>query len=425
MFIDKAKILVKAGKGGDGIVAFRKEMFVPNGGPNGGDGGKGGNVIFEVDTNMRTLMDFRYKRKFAAENGQNGGQTNMSGKKGNDIVVKVPPGTIIKDEATERTIADLVNEGDRVIVAKGGNGGKGNQHFATATRQAPMFAESGQQGEEKSVVLELKLIADVGLVGFPNVGKSTLLSVTTSAKPKIANYHFTTLTPNLGVVEVNNTSFVLADIPGLIEGAHEGVGLGHEFLRHVERTKLLIHVIDVSGIEGRDPLTDFEQINEELVKYNPVLAKREQVVACNKMDLPEGQEKYKEVEEILKEKGYKVFPISAATNKGLSDLMSYVALRLSEIEKIPLVKEEEDNVEYDYGQERRTNINIEKQNNQYIISGSSIDRLLASTNFDDPDSLKYFQRSLRKWGIIDELKKLGIGDGDLVKMNDFEFEYYD
>ncbi len=334
MFIDKAKISLKAGKGGDGAVAFRREIYVPAGGPAGGDGGKGGDIIFEVDEGMRTLMDFRYKKHYKAENGEDGKNKNMYGKDGQDLILKVPPGTIIREETTGHIVADLTDHEETVVAARGGRGGKGNTHFKTSTRQAPRFAIAGDHGQELTVILELKLIADVGLIGFPNVGKSTLLSVVTSAKPKIANYHFTTLTPNLGVVETKyGDSFVLADIPGLIEGAHEGTGLGHEFLRHVERTKLLIHVLDTSGIEGRDPLEDFEKINAELHLYNEELANKPQVVAANKIDIPDSSDKIDHLKESLKEDGIEVFPISAVTSRGVDKLLAYVSKRLKELEE--------------------------------------------------------------------------------------------
>lgn len=425
MFIDKAKIFVKGGKGGDGIVSFRREKYVPAGGPDGGDGGKGGSVIFEVDEGLRTLMDFRYKKRYVAGHGENGKGKKMHGKDGEDLVLKVPPGTIVKDEKTNLIIADLVEHGQQAIIAKGGRGGRGNIHFTTATRQAPNFAESGGFPEERWVILELKLLADVGLVGFPNVGKSTILSIVTSAKPKIANYHFTTITPNLGVVEVDKKSFVLADIPGLIEGAHQGVGLGLEFLRHVERTKLLIHVVDVSGIEGRDPIDDFNKINEELSKYTVQLAKKPQVVVANKMDLLESKEPFHQFEAEMKKRGYEVFPISAATNQGLLELMRYVAKKLEEIEDMPIFEEEETFKYYTLEEGEDKKIIVRKENDYYVLEGKGIEKLFRSTNFDDMDSLRYFQNFLMKKGIIGKLKELGIEDGDTVKIFDFEFEYYD
>ncbi len=328
-----AQIYIKAGKGGNGIVSFRREKYVPDGGPDGGDGGRGGSVIAIVDEGMKTLMDFRYKTKYYAEDGVNGKKKKMAGKNADDLILRVPPGTIIRDLETGGVIADLTEKDQKAVLAKGGKGGRGNPHFTTSTRQAPTFAEPGTYGQERTVVFELKMLADVGLVGFPNVGKSTMLSVLTKAKPKIANYHFTTLKPNLGVVEIiKGKSFVLADIPGLIEGAAEGVGLGHDFLRHVERTKLLVHVVDISGVEGRDPIQDFDQINGELTKYSPKLAQREMVVAANKMDLLADDETYDKFVEELKGRGYTVFPISAATQEGINDLMLYVTERMDHIE---------------------------------------------------------------------------------------------
>ena len=342
MFIDKARIFVKSGNGGNGAVSFRREKYVPAGGPDGGDGGNGASVIFEVDLGLRTLMDFKYQRKYVAEHGEDGSKKRKAGRNGEDLILKVPPGTIIRDEATGLVIADLKEEGDRAVVAKGGRGGKGNQHFANAVRQAPAFARSGSDGVEKWVVLELKMIADVGLLGFPNVGKSTFLSVVTKAKPKIANYHFTTLTPNLGVVQTKfGESFVLADIPGLIEGAAEGVGLGHDFLRHVERTKVLIHIVDISGLEGRDALDDFDKINGELKLYNEKLATRPQVVVANKMDILEDESIFDEFKNELEGRGYKVFKMSAATRQGVDDVIAYVSELLREAEEIELVSEEE------------------------------------------------------------------------------------
>ncbi|ABW19290.1 GTPase ObgE [Alkaliphilus oremlandii] len=429
MFIDKAKIYLKAGKGGDGAVAFRREIYVPAGGPAGGDGGKGGNIIFQVDEGMRTLMDFRYQKHYSAENGEDGKNRNMYGKDGTDLVLKVPPGTIVREENTGEIIADLTGSEDQVVVARGGKGGKGNSHFKSSVRQAPRFAIAGERGQELTVVLELKLIADVGLVGFPNVGKSTLLSVVTSAKPKIANYHFTTLTPNLGVVRTKfGDSFVLADIPGLIEGAHEGTGLGHEFLRHVERTKLLIHVLDVAGLEGRDPLEDFEKINQELHLYNEKLAEKPQVVAANKTDIPGAEDNLEKLKAVLSERGIEVFPISAATSQGLDELLSYVSKRLKELEEIEALKADtapkEEKV-YKYEEtEDKYHFTVTRENDVYIVEGRFIERLINSTNFDDIDSLSYFQKVLRNRGVIDRLKEAGISEGDLVKMYSVEFEYF-
>lgn len=426
MFIDKARIHLKAGKGGDGAVAFRREIYVPAGGPAGGDGGKGGDIIFQVDEGMRTLMDFRYRKHYNATNGEDGKGKNMYGKAGEDLLLKVPPGTIIREETTGHIIADLTNHKESVIVARGGRGGKGNTHFKTSTRQAPKFAIAGEHGQELVVTLELKLIADVGLIGFPNVGKSTLLSVVTSAKPKIADYHFTTLTPNLGVVQTKyGDSFVLADIPGLIEGAHEGTGLGHEFLRHVERTKLLIHVLDVAGLEGRDPLEDFQKINQELYLYNEQLAEKPQVVAANKTDIPGSHTNFEKLKAALKEQEIEVFPISAATNQGLDELLAYVSKRLKELEELQeeAVVKEEKIYKYEDTEDRNYfAVNIE--DGVFIVEGKFIERLVNSTNFDDIDSLSYFQKVLRNKGIIDKLKELGVGEGDLVRMYGIEFDYF-
>ena len=428
MFVDQVEIYVKAGNGGHGAVAFRREKYIPAGGPAGGDGGKGGDVIFKVDPGIRTLMDFRYKKKHIAQNGENGGNKKMSGEKGENLIVKVPPGTIVRDKETNKIIADLTKPGEEEIIARGGKGGRGNQHFATSTRQAPRFAEGGVPGQERRLILELKLLADVGLLGFPNVGKSTLLSAVTKAKPKIADYHFTTLIPNLGVVEwKDGNSFVMADIPGIIEGAHEGAGLGHQFLRHVERTRLLIHVLDVSGMEGRNPIEDFKIINEELVNYNEKLAQRRQIVALNKIDLVLEEEQINAVKKQLKEMGYEVYTISAATKKGIEPLMDRVIELLEEIGEISSIfeEEEEEVVEDIYTlEEEEKGFTIRKENNQYIVEGPDLKRLIYSVNFEDLDSVRYFQKVLRNKGIIDELEDRGIEDGDIVKILDIEFEYY-
>lgn len=424
MFIDRARIYIKAGNGGNGVVSFRREKYVPAGGPDGGDGGKGGDVIFIVDEGIRTLIDFKYKKKYIAESGKNGQGSNKSGKGGSDLYIKVPQGTIIKDEATGRVLADLTKAGETFVAAKGGKGGKGNQHFATSTRQVPNFAQSGTPGEEKWINIELKLLADVGLIGYPNVGKSTLLASVTAARPKIADYHFTTLSPNLGVVYLEeNNSFVLADIPGLIEGAHEGTGLGHEFLKHIERTRLLIHVVDVSGIEGRDPLEDFFKINHELKNYNKLLADRKQIVAANKMDIPEGKENYNEFKSKIEEMGYKVFPISAATGKGVRELMLYTGQILKTIPETVLYDQHEEDDLVVYEIEEEEPFTIRKENEVYIVEGKLIEKILGKVNLNDYESLQYFQRSLIKAGIIDALKEAGIDEGDTVKMYDLEFEY--
>ena len=424
MFIDKAKIFVKAGNGGNGAVSFRREKYVPAGGPDGGDGGRGASVIFEVDNDLRTLMDFKYQRKYVATPGGDGSKKRQAGKNGEDLVLKVPAGTIIRDEATGKIIADLKEEGERAVVARGGRGGKGNQHFANAVRQAPNFAKSGTDGEERWVILELKMIADVGLLGFPNVGKSTFLSVVTAAKPKIANYHFTTLTPNLGVVKTKyGDSFVLADIPGLIEGAAEGVGLGHDFLRHVERTKVLIHIVDISGLEGRNALEDFDAINDELKLYNEKLSTRPQVVA-NKIDILEDESVYEEFKTTLEDRGYKVFKMSAATREGIDDVIAYVSQVLKDAEEIELVSEEELYVpELDAIEEEGLQVEIE--DGVYVVTGKALRRIMYSVNFEDMESIQFFQKAMESQGVFDKLREMGIEDGDTVKIYEIEFEFYD
>ena len=425
MFIDKAKIFVKAGNGGNGAVSFRREKYVPAGGPDGGDGGRGASVIFEVDNDLRTLMDFKYQRKYVATPGGDGSKKRQAGKNGEDLVLKVPAGTIIRDEATGKIIADLKEEGERAVVARGGRGGKGNQHFANAVRQAPNFAKSGTDGEERWVILELKMIADVGLLGFPNVGKSTFLSVVTAAKPKIANYHFTTLTPNLGVVKTKyGDSFVLADIPGLIEGAAEGVGLGHDFLRHVERTKVLIHIVDISGLEGRNALEDFDAINDELKLYNEKLSTRPQVVVANKIDILEDESVYEEFKATLEDRGYKVFKMSAATREGIDDVIAYVSQVLKDAEEIELVSEEELYVpELDAIEEEGLQVEIE--DGVYVVTGKALRRIMYSVNFEDMESIQFFQKAMESQGVFDKLREMGIEDGDTVKIYEIEFEFYD
>ena len=424
MFIDKARIFVKSGNGGNGAVSFRREKYVPAGGPDGGDGGNGASVIFEVDLGLRTLMDFKYQRKYVAEHGEDGSKKRKAGRNGEDLILKVPPGTIIRDEATGLVIADLKEEGDRAVVAKGGRGGKGNQHFANAVRQAPAFARSGSDGVEKWVVFELKMIADVGLLGFPNVGKSTFLSVVTKAKPKIANYHFTTLTPNLGVVQTKfGESFVLADIPGLIEGAAEGVGLGHDFLRHVERTKVLIHIVDISGLEGRDALEDFDKINDELKLYNEKLATRPQVVVANKMDILEDENVFEDFKNELENRGYKVFKMSAATRQGVDDVIAYVSELLQEAEEIELVSEEE-MFRPELDEVKDEGLQVEIEDGVYVVSGKSLRRIMYSVNFDDMESIQYFQKAMENEGVFDKLREMGIEDGDTVRIYEIEFEFY-
>ena len=425
MFVDRAKIQIKSGKGGNGAVSFRREPFVPEGGPDGGDGGKGGDVIFTADENLRTLMDFRYKRKYEAENGQDGMKKKKYGKNGKDLIIKVPVGTMVIDEETGLVMKDLKKNGESFTAAKGGKGGRGNVKYATSTRQAPNFAEAGGFAKERTVILEMKLIADVGLVGFPNVGKSTILSIATSARPKIANYHFTTIEPNLGVVEIFDTSFVMADIAGIIEGAHQGAGLGHKFLKHIERTKVLIHVVDVSGSEGRDPAEDFEKINDELRKYSPSLMKKPQIVAANKTDLLEaGDERYEEFRKFAEGEGYEVVPLSAATGKGIKELMARALEILRETEEEPLEEEYE---LFDFSADERDpdyrTVKVEFDGKNYILSGKQLEKMFDSTNFNDSGSLRYLYRYIENSGAIEELKNMGIGDGDIIKIKDFEFEY--
>lgn len=422
MFIDRAKIFVKSGDGGDGSVSFRREKYVPLGGPDGGDGGKGGDVILVAESNMTTLLDFTYKRKYAAERGANGSGSNCFGKNGETLYIKVPTGTIVREAESNKIMADLSHPGDSVVAARGGRGGRGNARFATSTRQAPNFAEPGMPGEERYIELELKLLADVGLIGFPNVGKSTLLSVVSKARPKIANYHFTTLKPNLGVVDVQGVkSFVMADIPGIIEGASEGVGLGLDFLKHIERTRLLIHVVDISGIEGRDPFEDFLKINEELKKYSVKLWDRPQIIAANKSDMLYDDEVFEAFKKKVRELGYNsIFKISAATKKGIEDLLKEAARILDTIPVMDLEISEE---EWFVPEEKRFTYNIRKEDGVYIVEGSFVDRLLASVNVNEPDSLKYFHKVLRNKGVLNELMEMGIKDGDIVRLKDFEFEF--
>jgi len=422
MFIDKAAITVRAGKGGDGAVAFHREKYVPSGGPDGGDGGRGGSVIVIADDNMSTLMDFRYKRKYVAVNGMNGQGSRCKGKDGSDIVIKVPRGTLIRDKETGGIIKDM-SDSQPFVLAKGGRGGWGNQHFATPTRQIPRFAKPGMNGECREVVLELKLLADVGLIGFPNVGKSTLLSVVSKAHPKIANYHFTTLYPNLGVVYVSEgVSFVMADIPGIIEGASEGAGLGHDFLRHVDRCRLLIHVLDLSGSEGRDPIEDFEAINKELKEYNPELAERPQIVVANKCDLlPEDSELLNDFREYVTELGYDFFEISAATHLGTHELIKVAAERLN---KLPPIKVfEADYVEPEPVIDTSEAVEIEQYDDVWFVEGPWLEKLVATINFTDYESRMHFDRILREAGIFERMEAMGVKDGDTVSIYDLEFEY--
>lgn len=421
MFVDSAKIYVKAGNGGNGCVSFHREKYVPNGGPDGGDGGRGGNVIFVVDEGLRTLVDFQYKRKYIAEAGKHGRGSNCSGKGGEDLLVKVPPGTIIKDFHTHRVLADLTAKDQRVVLAKGGKGGAGNQHFATATRQIPNFAKPGEEGMELEVILQLKLLADVGLVGFPNAGKSTLLSIVSHANPKIADYPFTTLEPNLGVVRLQEgTSFVMADIPGLIEGAHEGVGLGHAFLKHIERTRILLHVVDLASVDGRDPMSDFEVINQELRQYSEKLALRHQIVIGNKVDIVSDPNKIQEFEAFVREKGYDFFAISAAKNMGVQDVMKFVANLVHTLPMEPLELVEDILVEV----KDEAPFVITKEDAAFVVEGKWVERLVKSTNFNDYESLQYFQRSIKQKGLSEALERMGIEEGDTVIVNGFEMEYY-
>lgn len=423
MFIDTAKIFIKSGNGGNGSVSFRREKYVPLGGPDGGDGGNGGSIILRVEPNMTTLLDFSYNRKFIANDGGKGEGSKCYGKDGEDLIIDVPMGTVIRDVETDKIMCDLSHAGDTYVVCKGGKGGKGNAKFCTPTRQAPSFAEPGMPGEERWIKLELKLLADVGLLGFPNVGKSTLLSVVSKARPKIANYHFTTLKPNLGVVSLKGIqNFVIADIPGIIEGAAEGVGLGLDFLRHIERTRLLIHVVDISGLEGRDPIEDFKKINEELKKYSIKLWDRPQIIAANKTDMLFDEEVFESFKKQLNEMGYnKVFKISAATNQGVDELMKEAAEMLSHI---PVQELEISNDERFVPEEKRFTYTIrEEEEGIFVVEGSFVDRLLNSVNVNDPDSLRYFHKVLRNKGVLDELKAMGVQDGDTIRLNDFEFEF--
>ena len=423
MFVDYAKIIIQSGKGGDGAATFRREKYVAAGGPDGGDGGKGGDIYFEVDPDSNTLIDFRYTKRFKAQNGENGSGNRCFGKSGEDLTIKVPKGTIVKDAETGKVIVDMSEDGQRELILKGGRGGKGNVHFATSTRQAPHFAVDGEKGKEKEIILELKLLADVGLIGFPNVGKSTILSKVTAATPKIADYHFTTIDPNLGVVKTEyGDSFVLADIPGIIEGASSGVGLGIQFLRHIERTRLLLHIIDVAGTEGRNPVDDFNKINEELKKYSEKLAGRKQIIVANKADSMQNDENYKELEKLAKEKGIKIFKISAITGEGLKELFNYVAEEIKKLPKEDIVEPEEKMV---YTLEEEEPFTIKRNDNEFTVEGPVIDRLMARVNTEDSESLAYLQKMLKKLGIDDALRDKGVKEGDTVNILDWVFEWYD
>ena len=424
MFTDYVKIIVKSGDGGNGAVSFRREKYVAAGGPDGGDGGKGGDVYFEVDPDANTLIDFRFKKKFKAENGKNGEANHRYGKSGEDLYIKVPIGTIIKDAETGKILADLSEPGKVAKIFPGGRGGKGNSHFATSTRQAPRFSIDGEKGIEKELILELKLLADVGLIGFPNVGKSTFLSKVTSATPKIADYHFTTLEPNLGVVKAEyGDSFVIADIPGIIEGASQGVGLGLQFLRHIERTRLLLHVIDVSGVEGRNPVKDFETINEELKKYSEKLSKRKQIIVANKADTLQDENLYDELEKLAKEKNIEIYKISAVTGQGIKELLK----RVSEVLKV-LPKEELYTIE-----ERKTytleddkdEFTIIKEDGIFVVDGPAVQKIMRRVNLEDNESMYYFQKCLENLGVNKKLKEAGVQEGDTVRVVDWELEWYD
>lgn len=422
MFVDKVRIFIKAGDGGNGCVSFHREKYITNGGPDGGDGGNGGDLAFRMNENMRTLMDFRYEKKFIAENGENGRNQNKRGKNGQTLVIDVPPGTVVKDAETLKVAADIRSPEPRILL-KGGFGGKGNARFATSTRQKPKFALPGGKTKGRWVVLELKSIADVGLIGFPNVGKSTLLSCVTSAKPKIANYHFTTLIPNLGVAEVGSMSFIIADIPGLIEGAHAGAGLGHDFLRHIERTRMLVHVVDIAGSEGRDAIEDYEKIREELTKYSEELIKRPEIVAANKTDIAASEENYRKFKAYLDQKGITVYPVSAASRKGINELMNAVAAKLLTL-PIPEPIEEEGVIE-EWDFEEDTGFEVRIVNGVFEVTGGTVDAIFRRINPDDYDSMRHFQKLLIDFGIIKELRKQGAKDGDPVILNGVEFEFYD
>ena len=428
MFADRARIIIRSGKGGDGHVSFRRELFVPDGGPDGGDGGKGGDVIFEVDEGLNTLIDYRHRRKFSAQDGQEGGKRRCHGANGSDIVLKVPQGTVIREAASGRVIADMSGENRRQIILKGGRGGNGNMHYATSTMQAPKYAQPGQDAMELEVLLELKVIADVGLVGFPNVGKSTFLSRVTNATPKIANYHFTTLSPNLGVVDIEGGGFVIADIPGLIEGASEGVGLGHEFLRHIERTKVMIHIVDAASVEGRDPVDDIKKINLELAAYDDELAKRPQVIAANKIDAiyTEDEDPVERLRKEFEPQGIPVFAISAVTGQGVKELLYHVQKMLRELPAEMTVFEQEYDPALHIPGENLP-FTVEKsaeEENTYIVEGPRIEKMLGYTNLESEKGFQFFQNFLKDQGILAQLEELGIKDGDTVRIYGLQFDYY-
>ena len=432
MFVDRAKIYIKSGKGGDGAVTFRREPFVPEGGPDGGDGGRGGDVIFMADRNLRTLMDFKYKKKYEAESGQNGMKKKRFGKAGENLIIKVPLGTVIIDEASGLVMKDLTEDGESFVAAKGGRGGRGNTNFKNSVRQAPNFAEAGGAAKERNVILELKLIADVGLVGFPNVGKSSLLAVATSAQPKIANYHFTTIDPNLGVVKIYDSSFVMADIAGIIEGASEGLGMGFKFLKHIERTKVLIHVVDVSGSEGRNPIDDFNKINKELEAYSPRILKKPQLVAANKIDMiDEDDPQYLEFKKYVEDLGYKVFPMSAPLNLGVEEILGAALQELKRIEENPELAEEDTTEYFDFESEdndptyRDIECNYNEAEDVYELSGKQLSKIFKSTNFNDMGSLRYLYKYIEKKGVIEELKEMGLEEGDTIRIEDYDLEFWD
>ncbi len=433
MFVDRAKIYIKSGKGGNGAVTFRREANVPNGGPDGGDGGRGGNVVFVADRNLRTLMDFKYKKKYVAEDGQDGMKRNCFGKDADDLIIKVPMGTVILDQESGKIMKDLTSDGESFVACKGGRGGRGNVHFKSSVRQAPNFAEAGGEAKERNVILELKLIADVGFVGFPNVGKSSLLAESTSANPKIANYHFTTIDPNLGVVSLYDESFIMADIAGIIEGASQGAGMGFRFLKHIERTKVLIHVVDVAGTENRDPREDFDKINKELEAYSPRILKKPQLICANKIDeLADGENdaKYIEFKEYVERKGYKVFPCAVAFGLGVKELLAAALQELQEIARNPVeeidydeyfdFEAEENNEDY-----RKVNCGFDHSANVFFVEGKQLTKIFNSTNFTDMGSLRYLYKYIENSGAIEELKEMGLEEGSIIRINGFEMEYWD
>lgn len=427
MFVDQVKIYVKGGDGGNGMVAFRREKYVPNGGPAGGDGGKGADVIFVVEEGLRTLMDFRYQRHFKAPRGEHGMSKSQHGKNAEDMIVKVPPGTVVTDADTGQVLADLVTHGQKAVVARGGRGGRGNTRFASPSNPAPELAENGEPGQERNIMLELKVLADVGLVGFPSVGKSTLLSVVSAARPKIGAYHFTTIVPNLGVVETEDgRGFVMADLPGLIEGAHEGVGLGHQFLRHIERTRVIVHVIDMSGMEGRDPYEDYVTINSELKEYNLRLTERPQIIVANKMDMPEAEENLKLFKEKVEE-DVQIFPISAVTRQGVRDLLFAVANLLENTPEFPLeqVEDEPARVMYKFEKDVKNFTITRESDGSFVVAGTDIEKVFKMTDFSREESVRRFARQMRGLGIDEALRERGAKDGDIVKILEYEFEFID